>query len=193
MPVPFLITDIEAWCLRHEARAHDGNPDAALTVLQHALQCAQLAEWAHADDALVAAALLHRICRLTSEGLESAGYTPEMDLIERHYGADVLEPIRLQPSAQRYLAAVDAAYLAALAPAALAALNQQGGPMPPAEVTAFESKPQAMNAVQVRRWSELAGGPLQRTPPLDYYLALLEDLYRSRSDREKLEVGPQTV
>jgi hypothetical protein len=35
--------------------------------------------------------------------------------------------------------------------------------------------------------------PVPRTPPLDYYLALLEDLQRQYGDRDKLEVGPQTV
>jgi hypothetical protein len=47
--------------------------------------------------------------------------------------------------------------------------------------------------VQLRRWDDLAKVPGQTTPSLDYYLALLEDLQRARADRDKLEVGPQTV
>ena len=60
-------------------------------------------------------------------------------------------------------------------------------------MSAFRDICQAMDAVQLCRWDQAAQVPGQRTPPLDYYLALLEDLQRSHADRDKLEVGPQTV
>ncbi|MBT9523727.1 MAG: phosphohydrolase, partial [Rhizobacter sp.] len=45
---------IEALFQRHGEQAYDGSRREPVTALQHALQCAQLAEWAHADDTLVA-------------------------------------------------------------------------------------------------------------------------------------------
>jgi predicted HD phosphohydrolase len=53
--------DIEALFLLHGAQAYESLRREPVTALEHALQCAQLAEWAHADDALVAAAFLHDI------------------------------------------------------------------------------------------------------------------------------------
>lgn len=194
------IDDIEDLFLRHGDQAYEGQRQEPVTVLQHALQCGQLAEWAHADDALVAAAFLHDLGHVLISAEERADDT----LDDRHedvappylshaFGAEVLEPIRLHVAAKRYLVAVDPDYERSLSPASRHSLALQGGAMSQAEVEAFEATPYAMDAVQLRRWDDLAKVPGQRTPPLEYYLALLEDLQRSRADREKLEVGPQTV
>jgi predicted HD phosphohydrolase len=44
------------------------------------------------------------------------------------------------------------------------------------EAQAFETRPHAVAAVQLRRWDDLAKTPGQRTPPLGYYLGLLDAL-----------------
>ena len=38
------------------------------------------------------------------------------------------------------------------------------------------TRPHAVAAVQLRRWDDLAKTPGQRTPPLGYYLGLLDSL-----------------
>ena len=44
------------------------------------------------------------------------------------------------------------------------------------EVDRFEVLPYARDAVQLRRWDDLAKQPGKPTPPLAYYLALLDDV-----------------
>ncbi len=55
------IDEIEALFRRHGHAPYDGARREAVSATDHALQCAQLAEWAGAGPALVAAALLHDI------------------------------------------------------------------------------------------------------------------------------------
>jgi phosphonate degradation associated HDIG domain protein len=189
--------DIEALFLRHGNQAYDDSRREPVTALQHALQCAQLAEWAHADDALVAAAFLHDIGHfIAADGGEQLDDRHEMQalpLLAPRFGPEVLEPIRLHVAAKRYLVATDPGYLRGLSMASVHSLGLQGGAMTAAEVAAFEATPFAMDAVQLRRWDDLAKVPGQTTPSLDYYLALIDDLQRSRAERGRLEVGPQTV
>jgi predicted HD phosphohydrolase len=96
----------------------------------------------------------------------------------------VTEPIRLHVQAKRYLVSVDAAYFLGLSPASVHSLQLQGGPMSKAESQAFERLPFAREAVQLRRWDDLAKVPGHATPPLDYYLALLQDLATEASSSE---------
>lgn len=52
-----LIATIERLFVAQGASAYEGARRESVSALAHALQCAQLAEWAHADAPLVAAAL----------------------------------------------------------------------------------------------------------------------------------------
>ena len=175
-----LLSEIEALFLRHGDQAYDGSRREPVTATQHALQCAQLAEWAHADDTLVAAALLHDIGHfIAAEGDQHVDDRHEMvalPFLSSRFGSAVLEPIRLHVAAKRYLVATDAAYLGTLSSASVHSLGLQGGRMSADEVLAFEATLFAMEAVQLRRWDDLAKQPSQVTPSLGYYLALLDDL-----------------
>jgi phosphonate degradation associated HDIG domain protein len=172
------MNEIESLFLRHGNQAYDDSRREPVTALQHALQCAQLAEWAHADDALVAAAFLHDLGHFiaadASEQLDDRHETQALPFLAEHFGPEVLEPIRLHVAAKRYLVATDPAYLHGLSSASVHSLGLQGGAMSPDEVSAFEATPFAMGAVQLRRWDDLAKVPGRTTPPLDYYLALIE-------------------
>ncbi|HUG25238.1 hypothetical protein [Piscinibacter sp.] len=53
-----LIERIESLFAEHGSRAYEGALKESVSALEHALQCAQLAEWAHAEAPLVATALL---------------------------------------------------------------------------------------------------------------------------------------
>lgn len=157
-----------------------------VTALEHALQCAQLAEWAHADDSLVAAALLHDLGHLieAERRLADGDNLHEMralPLLAQAFGPAVTEPVRLHVQAKRYLVATDARYLATLSPASVHSLHLQGGPMGRDEVPLFEDRPYAAEAVTLRRWDELAKRPRKRTPPLSHYLDLLRALTQRRA------------
>jgi predicted HD phosphohydrolase len=155
-----------------------------VSALEHALQCAQLAEWAYADNALVASALLHDLGQLIDAPAEASLNDDEHELRALSmlavggFGAEVLEPIRLHVQAKRYLISTDERYADALSAASLHSLGLQGGRMNAEERLLFLAQGQSSRALQLRRWDDLAKQPGKRTPPLAYYLNLLDDVLR---------------
>ena len=176
-----LIDRIESLFAERGGAGYDRSPDLPLSPLSRALQCAQLAEWSGADPALVAAALLHDVGSLA----DAAPGDPAQRTLQwlgGDLGADVLEPIRLHAAARRYLAATDAAWRA-----------DGVVPMSAGEVRAYESEPYAVEAVQLRRWIEQACEPGKRTPTLDYYLHLLDEVLERPALDSKTGIGPISV
>ena len=76
--------------------------------------------------------------------------------LQRWYGAEVTEPVRLHVAAKRYLCAVDPTYLSKLSPASVQSLALQGGPFGQEEVQEFEANPHYAAAVSLRRWDDEA-------------------------------------
>ena len=148
-----------------------------VTQLQHALQCATIAEEEGADAALISAALLHDIGHL----LHGPEDIPAMRSIDdRHelrgrewlagrFGEEVTEPVRLHVNAKRYLTAIDPGYSARLSPASVRSLQLQGGPFSAALAAGFMALPGAEAAVRLRRWDEAAKIPDRSTPGLDHF------------------------
>ena len=178
-----IIDRIEQLFALHGAQAYDGSRRESVSALNHALQCAQLAEDARADSSLVAAALLHDIGHFVALGelddLEVVDDLHELRgvaVLVFDFPTAVTEPVRLHVAAKRYLTAVEPAYFAGLSPASVHTLAQQGGPMSAGEAARFEALPFAEDAVRLRRWDDLAKVPGRATPRLDYYLALLDEV-----------------
>jgi [1-hydroxy-2-(trimethylamino)ethyl]phosphonate dioxygenase len=144
---------------RRGAEDYLGEP---VTMAEHMLQSAALAEKEGASEELVAAALLHDIGHFTSE---FGAYSPA-DVEDKHHddaGAEVLAPffppvvtecVRLHVAAKRYLCATDPAYFARLSPASVHTLSLQGGPMNAEEAAEFRRNPFHDEAVRVRIWDE---------------------------------------
>jgi predicted HD phosphohydrolase len=155
-----------------------------VSALEHALQCAQLAEWAYADNSLVAAALLHDLGQLIDAPAEASLHNDEHELraltmlAAGGFGPEVLQPIRLHVQAKRYLVSTDERYADSLSAASQHSLGLQGGHMNAEERLLFLAQTQASRALQLRRWDDLAKQPGKRTPPLAYYLNLLDDVLR---------------
>ncbi len=164
---------------RRGAEDYLGEP---VSMAEHMLQGAALAEAEEAGDELIAAALLHDIGHFTSE---FGAYHPS-DTEDRHHdeaGAAVLEPffpplvtecVRLHVAAKRYLCATDPSYVAKLSPASVHTLSLQGGPMSEAEVSAFRRNPFHAEAVRVRLWDEAGKVAGAKTPGFAHYEALLQ-------------------
>jgi phosphonate degradation associated HDIG domain protein len=158
--------------------------DEAVTQLQHALQCAELAEVEDGRPHLIAAALLHDIGHMVdAEGRYASDEHAETDrhhedkaalFLSRVFGPEVTEPIRLHVPAKRYLVATDQAYADTLSAASVHSLQLQGGPMTADEVAAFEQGPYWDTAVLLRRWDDRGKNPAHRTPPLQHYRPALE-------------------
>lgn len=166
---------------------HEDRPNP-VGALEHALQCAQLAEWAHADPELVAAALLHDIGHLVAERsrvpwrradpreTDDGHEQRALHWLRQAFPDEVTEPVRLHVQAKRYLVSFDGRYLEALSARSLHSLSLQGGPMTPLEMRRFELGPHAAAAIKLRIWDDLAMHPGKATPPLSHYLRLLEEL-----------------
>ena len=159
--------------------------DEDVTQLDHALQTAALARSEGADDALVAAALLHDVGHLLDLAQHGQRSTSTEDLGHEGRGArylaalfppSVTGPIALHVRAKRYRCAVDPEYHDGLSDGSRASLVLQGGPMSVAEAQAFAASPASAAAVALRRWDD--GGKVDGidVPVLDDYRPLLESL-----------------
>lgn len=159
--------------------AYYGEP---VTQLEHALQCAQLAEKAGADEETVVAAFLHDIGHLLPPEL-AGGYMDGYGTIDHEkLGADYLREmgfsekvaqlIEHHVNAKRYLVYKKPEYFARLSEASVKTLEFQGGPMKVGEAMAFETNPYFREILQVRGWDEQAKIPGLSTPGMTYYLTM---------------------
>lgn len=139
--------------------------DEAVTQSEHAVQAAELAVAAGADDELVAAALLHDIGHLLLDEHERRPEFLDQDLhheevaarfLANWFGPGVVEPVRLHVAAKRYLCAVEHDYHDGLSPASVRSLEVQGGPMTDEEAEAFAALNGSDGATLLRRWDDLA-------------------------------------
>jgi predicted HD phosphohydrolase len=196
-----VIEQIESLFAEHGGIVHNGPQVDPVSALSHALQCAQLAEWAGVEGPLVAAALLHDIGHLVDRpapGRPAAARVPHelraLELLGGGFGPEVLEPIRLHVQAKRYLVTTEPTYAALLTPTSARSLaEEQGGPMSAAEVQAFEQLPYATDAVQLRRWDDQAWESGKRTPTLGYYLGVLDEVMQRPFTDSKMGIGSVSV
>ena len=152
-------------------------------MLQHALQCAQLAEQAGETDTTVVAALLHDLGHLiAAKKEERSDDTQQRDDLHQYLALPflrgllpdaVLEPIRLHVDAKRYLCFIEAPYFTALSDASRLSLALQGGVMDAAAAAIFASHPHAARAVALRRHDEAAKVVGLVVPPFAHYLPRL--------------------
>ncbi|WP_448571617.1 phosphonate degradation HD-domain oxygenase [Trichothermofontia sp.] len=158
--------------LRHEGHAQYGGE--AVTQLEHACQCADLAQKQGASPSLITACLLHDIGHLVHDLGETAavaGIDDRHECLADHYlrpyfPAAVTEPIRLHVAAKRYLCATDGTYWHQLSANSQHSLQLQGGAFSPQAAATFSAQPYAWEALQLRRWDDQAKVPNLVTPPL---------------------------
>jgi phosphonate degradation associated HDIG domain protein len=190
------LAQIDALFAALGARAYSGEP---VTQLEHALQCARLAEAEGAAEPLVAAALLHDIGHLVND----CGDTPTAQGIDdRHqfhgarwlrtlFGREVTEPVRLHVAAKRWLCAMRPGYLEALSADSQRSLVLQGGPFDTAEAEAFSQTPFAADAVRLRLWDDAAKVAGLPTPTLADYRPLLARCVAQAGAHAQTHAQPQ--
>lgn len=159
--------------------AYLGEP---VSIAEHSLQSAHLAEQDGAPASLVAAALLHDYGHLIHDlpddsvdhGVDTAHEDVAHRFLRQHFGPEVVEPVRMHVAAKRYLCAVDPLYVAELSPASVLSLRLQGGPYAAHEVTEFDALPHARDAVRLRRYDDAAKVAGAATPSLEHFRPALE-------------------
>lgn len=169
------LQDIADVFARRGGEQYSGEP---VTQLQHALQTAQLAEAAGADDALVTAALLHDLGHLlhdlgdtpTLRGLDDVHQYAALPFLRGLFADVVLDAIKLHVDAKRYLCAVNPGYHDRLSEDSKRSLRLQGGVFDAAAAQRFWQLPGAAAAVQLRQWDDLAKQPNLGTPALEHFL-----------------------
>jgi len=173
--VPFLADIFD----RRGGEEYLGEP---VTMAEHMLQGAVLAERAGHREEIIVAALLHDIGHFTSE----FGTFSMEDTEDRHHedaGAEVLEAffptivtdcVRYHVAAKRYLCATKPAYFARLSEASVHSLNLQGGPMSDDEVAEFEANPNVKDIVAVRYLDDAGKIADMDTPDFSYFAPMVQ-------------------
>ena len=158
----------------------------AVTQGEHALQAAHLAMEAGCRPNVIIASLLHDIGHMLhalpddapEKGIDDLHEELGYRFIGKYFKQSVSEPIRLHVAAKRYLCARDSTYKEALSEPSLISLELQGGPMSPEECRLFEQNPFYLDAIQLRRYDDLAKVPEMEVRPLAFYRFLMELLLK---------------
>lgn len=157
-----------------------------VTQVEHALQCAALAQRSGAATALVVAALLHDIGHLlqtsppepTTAGIDDLHEELAAHWLASRFGPEVVEPVRLHVAAKRFLCATDPVYFGRLSPPSQQSLKMQGGPMSTSEVGKFLAHPHYRDAVLLRRWDDEAKIVGKETRAVEYYTTAIAECVR---------------
>lgn len=168
----------------YEVRAHGQYGLSQINQLMHAVQSASLAQSRQCAPALVVAALLHDVGHMVhdlgehpaAEGIDDMHELVSAKWLERYFGAEVVEPVRLHVAAKRYLCAVEPTYNARLSKDSVESLALQGGPMSQTEVEAFEHQPYWQDAVTLRRIDDDAKDPRGAFPALASFWPMIEQV-----------------
>ena len=166
---------------RRGAEEYLGEP---VTIAEHMLQAATLAERGGQDEAIIVAALLHDIGHFTSEfGTFSMDDTEDRhheeagaEVLGRFFPSVVTDCVRHHVAAKRYLCATRPEYLGRLSEASVHSLNLQGGPMSAEEIAEFERNPNVRSIVQVRYLDDAGKRPDMPTPPFVHFVPMIQRL-----------------
>ena len=163
-----------------------------VTMGQHMLQGATLAEQSEEQDEIVVGVLLHDIGHFTSEfGTfsmddtedryhENAGAT----VLEKFFPSVIIDCCRYHVAAKRYLCATDPLYCNKLSDASVHSLNLQGGPMSETEVKEFERNPNLKKILTVRLYDDAGKIPDMDPPSFWHFAPLVQKMVDSHCSGE---------
>lgn len=153
-----------------------------VTMAEHMLQGATIAEENGQDEFIIVAALLHDIGHFTSEfGTftmedtqdryhEEAGAV----VLDRFFPSVVTDCVRYHVAAKRYLCATRPEYFRRLSEASIHSLNLQGGPMSDEEVTEFEKIPNLKEIIAVRYLDDAGKRDDMKTPDFWHFAPMVQ-------------------
>lgn len=157
-----------------------------VTMAEHMLQSAHQAEAMGADRLTIVGALLHDIGHFTSvfgtftmEDTEDRYHEDAgAKMLAEVFPEEVVACVEHHVAAKRYLCATDPDYYEGLSSASRHSLSLQGGAMDEDEITEFAKNPHLERILTVRRCDD--GGKVagQDTPPLEYFMPMVEGVLR---------------
>ena len=152
-----------------------------ISMREHMLQTACLAERGGRDERIIVAALLHDyghlVCdqpnNIFSEGDNNFHETVGARALENWFDEEVVGAIRLHVAAKRYLCAANPKYMSRLSDASITTLAVQGGPMKSEEMVEFREQAGYRMALTIRVYDDLGKEPKMQRPELEYYVPML--------------------
>ena len=155
-----------------------------VTMAEHMLQGATIAEENGKSEAVIAGVLLHDIGHFIGEfGTFTMDDTGDRyheisgaQVLEGFFPEVVVESVRHHVAAKRYLCATKPSYFSKLSPASVHSLHLQGGPMSDTEVHEFASNPYLDEIIQVRYLDEAGKVADMETRDFDHFKPLLQRL-----------------
>ncbi len=153
-----------------------------VTMAEHMLQGATIAEQNGQSEEIIVAALLHDIGHFTSEfGTFSMDDTEDRyheeagaKVLEEFFPSIVTDCVRYHVAAKRYLCATKPAYYQRLSEASVHSLNLQGGPMSADEVAEFKTNPNIKEIVAVRYLDDAGKHADMKTPRFAHFSPMVQ-------------------
>ena len=166
-------------------RGHEGYGEG-VSQLEHALQCAVVAQRDGASEPLIVATLLHDIGHMlhdlpediADQGIDTEHESLGSAWLSQHFGPEVSEPVRLHVAAKRYLSAKEPGYFELLSEASKLSLRLQGGPMSAPEADRFAGERFFAEAVKLRHWDDEGKIVGMATPDLGHFEPMIERCLR---------------
>ena len=152
-----------------------------LTMSEHMIQSAMLAEKSKCNDNLICSCLLHdyghflienpdNLVKINKDGEhEAIGY----EYLKKFFKKEIVEPIRHHVLAKRYLAR-NKKYFNFLSEASKISLKLQGGVLNDKESKEFKKKKYFKNSILVRKFDEAAKKTNIKMKSIDNYKSLLK-------------------
>tara|TARA_Y100001936_G_scaffold227421_1_gene247706 strand:+ start:610 stop:1146 length:537 start_codon:yes stop_codon:yes gene_type:complete len=152
-----------------------------LTIPEHMIQSAMLAEKSKCNDNLICSCLLHdyghflienpdNLVKINKDGEhEAIGY----EYLKKFFKKEIVEPIRHHVLAKRYLAR-NKKYFNFLSEASKISLKLQGGVLNDKESKEFKKKKYFKNSILVRKFDEAAKKTNIKMKSIDSYVSLLK-------------------
>ena len=152
-----------------------------VTIAEHMIQSAMIAEKTKSKDTLICSCLLHdyghfilddpdELVREKKDGKhEDVGY----EYLKKYFKEEIVEPIKNHVLAKRYLAR-DQKYFNFLSPASITSLKLQGGLMSDDEAQIFEKNKYFKDSIKLRRFDEAAKNEGVKIKDIIEYKSLLQ-------------------